>query len=44
MKENYSVPYMESVKPEAENFICYSETTGIDSDRTDYGDPQDLTW
>ena len=44
MKENYVAPETISVELVFESFICDSEITGIDSERIDYGNPQDLTW
>ncbi len=44
MKENFVAPETISVELVSESFICDSEITGIDSERIDYGNPQDLTW
>ena len=44
MKENYVAPETVSVELFSESLICNSEITGIDSERIDYGKPQDLTW
>lgn len=44
MKENYVVPQTEEMELIFENFICDSQITGIDSDRIDYGNPENLTW
>lgn len=44
MKENYVVPQMDAMELISENFICDSQITGIDSDRIDYGNPENLTW
>ncbi len=43
-KESYVAPETFSVKVVSENFLCNSEITGIDSERLDYGDPENLTW
>lgn len=43
-KENYVAPETVSVELVSESFICNSEITGIDSERIDYGDPENLTW
>ena len=44
MKENYVTPETISVKLVSESFLCSSEITGIESERIDYGDPENLTW
>ena len=44
MKENYVTPETISVKLVSESFLCNSEITGIESERIDYGDPENLTW
>jgi len=44
LKENYVVPQTEEMELISENFICDSQITGIDSDRIDYGNPENLTW
>lgn len=44
MEENYVAPETVSVELVSESIICNSEITGIDSDRIDYGDPENLTW
>ena len=44
LKENYIAPETFSVRLISEGFLCNSETTGIDSNRIDYGDPQELIW
>jgi hypothetical protein len=44
LKENYVAPETFSVRLIAESFLCDSEITGIDSNRIDYGDPQELIW
>jgi hypothetical protein len=44
MKENYVVPQTEEMELISENLICDSQITGIDSDRIDYGNPENLTW
>ena len=44
LKENYIAPETVSVELVSESLICNSEITGIDSDRIDYGTPEELTW
>jgi hypothetical protein len=44
LKENYVAPETFSVRLIAESFLCDSETTGIDSNRIDYGLPEDIIW
>lgn len=44
MKENYVVPQAEEMELISENLICDSQITGIDSERIDYGNPENLTW
>ena len=44
MKENYVVPQTEEMELISENLICDSQITGIDSERIDYGNPENLTW
>ena len=44
MEENYVAPETVSVELVSESIICNSEITGIESERIDYGNPQDLTW
>ena len=44
MKENYVAPETVSVELVSESLICNSEITGIDSERIDYGNPENLTW
>lgn len=44
MKKNYVVPQTEEMKLISENLICDSQITGIDSERIDYGNPENLTW
>jgi len=44
MKENYVAPETVSVELVSESFLCNSEITAIDSDRIDYGTPEELTW
>ena len=44
LKENYVVPQTEEMELISENFICDSKITGIDRDRIDYGNPENLTW
>ena len=43
-KENYVVPGIISVKLVPPGFFCTSETTGVDSYRLDYGDPENIIW
>lgn len=44
MEENYVAPETVSVELVSESIICNSEITGIDSERIDYGNPENLTW
>lgn len=43
-KENYVAPETIPVELVSESFLCNSEITAIDSDRIDYGNPNEITW
>lgn len=44
LKENYVAPETFSVRLISESFLCNSEITGIDSNRIDYGNPEEIIW
>lgn len=44
MKKDYVAPKTVPDRFVSESFLCDSKNTGIDSDRIDYGEPEELNW